>query len=332
MRIHTLDSFKNQSKAGKRPPWTFPDFQHYHFTRYGSYDYRAIHFSLDSSIIYVEATRCMPYTETRTFSWTIYYLVISFTGNAKLHVPICRSLRHTKPEDFQQFYNSWNLALNPRNFRKGSNFTTTWNTPAFAQKRQTPELSQLARLGKHRSPDSVRITCSRLSSRRKSCNKYPWVMLLHNIRHMTLHIITAKKPPHRAKFVLDRPPRETRVFFGISVFFFSNIRSQPTERWIIGIEARTKQTTAGGLLRSRAAAGTQPPASQAQHPWWTNKRAPRGFLCAWNSAVLAPRANNLLSATLASSLLLLIGPFRKNYKEITAYSVFFPKPRDFFVP
>lgn len=45
---------------------------------------------------------------------------------------------------------------------------------------------------------SQNITCSKVSSSRKNCNKYPWVMLLHNNRHITLHIITAMGP-HRAK-------------------------------------------------------------------------------------------------------------------------------------
>jgi hypothetical protein len=52
--------------------------------------------------------------------------------------------------------------------------------------------------------------CSRLSSSRKNCNKYPWVMLLHNNRHMTLHIITTNSP-HRAKSSPTRSPRKKMI-------------------------------------------------------------------------------------------------------------------------
>lgn len=43
------------------------------------------------------------------------------------------------------------------------------------------------------------VTWSKVSRSRKKCNcKYPWVMLLHNNRHITLHIITAAGTgPHR---------------------------------------------------------------------------------------------------------------------------------------
>lgn len=40
------------------------------------------------------------------------------------------------------------------------------------------------------------FTCSSVRSSKKNCNKYPWVMLLHNNRHTTLHIITTATGPH----------------------------------------------------------------------------------------------------------------------------------------
>lgn len=74
----------------------------------------------------------------------------------------------------------------------------------------------------HPLADNLRnlITCSRLSSRRKNCNKYPWVMLLHNNRHMTLHIITAKSP-HRAKSSPTFFPEKKNLFTCNKITFAS---------------------------------------------------------------------------------------------------------------